>query len=77
MDIVDMAIHPLLVKNLTFMDYQISQKNTFTNTSKKISCQIFLPFKDILVQGVNSWCITKIEMTKIILFGLSDSANTF
>jgi hypothetical protein len=34
-------------------------------------------FQDILVQEIDSWCITKVELDIMMLFGWFDSAYTF
>jgi hypothetical protein len=42
------------------------------NSKKYFRPKYFWPFKDILVQEIDPWCITK-----SVLFGLFDSAHTF
>jgi hypothetical protein len=48
----------------------------FTSNSKKIIGQNMLAFKDILGQEIDLWCITKVELNIIMLFGLFDCAHT-
>jgi hypothetical protein len=56
-------------KNKTLYKYQ--PKNLAQNMLA------FRPFKDILVQEIGQWCITKVEKDIILLFGLFDSVHNF
>jgi hypothetical protein len=62
MDIIDMAIHPIICQKSDFHGksfFQNSPKKTFTNTRKKIEAKLCKPFKDILVREVVSGALQK------------------
>jgi hypothetical protein len=63
LDIVDSAIHGVVCQKSDFYgnsDIQNSKKlDPLENKSKKIHTKISSPFKYILVQEINQWCITK------------------
>jgi hypothetical protein len=65
MDIVDMAIHLVVCQKSDFhgnSDFQNSQKlYPFQITRKKFQAKMCLPFKDILLQEIDPWCVTKVE----------------
>ncbi len=63
LDIVDSAIHGVVCQKSDFhgnSDIQNSKKlDPLENKSKKIQTKISQPFKDVLVQEIDPWCITK------------------
>ena len=65
MYIVDMAIHQVVCQKSDFhgnRDFQNFQNlDPLLITAKKSQAKICYPFKDILVQEINPWCITKVE----------------
>jgi hypothetical protein len=65
LDIVDMAIRPVVCQKSDLhgsSDFQNSQKlDPSQTTTKKIWAKIYQPFKDNLVQKVDSWYITNVE----------------
>jgi hypothetical protein len=80
MDIVDMAIPPVVFQKSGFhrnCDFRNFQKldPLQTHQQKKYQAKMCLPFKDILVQEINSRFITKVEYNIIMLFCLFDSVN--
>jgi hypothetical protein len=65
MDIVDMAIYQAVCQQSYFhgnSDFHNSHKlDPLQITAKQIQAKLCLPFKDILVQEIDPWYITKVE----------------
>jgi hypothetical protein len=65
LDIVDLAIHGVVCQKYDFhgnSNIQNSQKlDPIEITAKKFQAKISQPFKDILMQEIDPWCIKKVE----------------